>query len=201
MAAEQDWALRSDGWSMVPRAFSTRGTVVAAKPCGELTYTRASLSNLHWQSLQALCSRSSLILGVLPTPLPFSPMNSSVSFSSYKSRPQEGLPQHPQVRLGSRVTGFTAPCALLQRTYPPVVENKVPNRGSWGTRQPLEKNPCWMNKSEFMIPPDFTKKQALKNYLSEKLSNLHGNGIEVENPSVCNSNSHAVAPMYYKEMW
>lgn len=129
------------GRTKAPRAFPTPGQWPPPSP-GELTGAQAFLSNPP-KSLQ----------GPLTPPLhpPLSPIPSGLT---------RRLPRHPQVRSGSLHTAFMAPGTSLQRTCLPACWQQgtqhEAHRRHW-------RNTCWTNKSEFMIPPNFTEKQTFKN--------------------------------------
>lgn len=66
------------------------------------------------------------------------------------------------IKSGSLVTGFIVPCTVLQRTD----RSSFSKQGTWHKAVGTKMQPrdiCWINKCEFIILPNFTKKQPFKN--------------------------------------
>ena len=101
------------------------------------------------------------------------------------------------IKSGSLVTGFIAPCTVLQRTDP----SSCSEQGTWHKAVRTRSHPrniCWINKCEFIIPPNFTKKQSLKTKLSSWNAITWKWERPVETSSVCDS--QALMSTYYKEV-
>ena len=137
-------------------------------PQRELTHPQA-FSSLHAPSSSVSHPSTShlfLILQVLPA----------------TSSGQLALPL--PIKSGSLVTGFIVPCTVLQRTDP----SSCSEQGTWHKAVRTRRHPrniCWINKCEFIILPNFTKKQPLKTKLSSWNAVTWKWQRPVETSSVC----------------
>lgn len=116
------------------------------------SHSENSLTHKH-----SLLYMRSLILSVPPSHLPSLPHPSGLTSHFLRT----ACPAPPnQVRLpGDR---FIVPCTVLERTD----HSSFSKQGTWhkavGTKM-HPRNICWINKCEFIILPNFTKKQLFKN--------------------------------------
>lgn len=148
-------------WGQEP-TFPPQATVVGQVPQRELSHPQA-FSSLHAPSSSVSHPSTChlfLILQVLPA----------------TSSGQLALPL--PIKSGSLVTGFIVPGTVLHRTDP----SSCSKQGIWHKAVRTRRHPrniCWINKCEFIILPNFTKKQPLKT----KLSSWNAHNLEMAETS------------------